>query len=543
MASDQEAGASLAVRPAVLLIAAMVCGYVLLAGLAIWQDREQALDAAEERAGQLVMSIAQHTARVIETATQILHRALAGGPDPAGLTELAGSSASIVAVWLRDDAGTVLAASAGGPPVGARLVIPGAESAPGDLHLGTPLDLNGEKVIPIRLRGEGGITAALALAPSYFPDFYRSLTAGRRSTMGLIHAEGALLAREPHDPARIGASASGSRMWTRFAAGEGQGLIRAVSPMDGEARIGAWQALGDMPAMVYVATAERDALAGWRRNAWRLGAVTALGVALTLALGALVIRRIRRETAMRQALADRSRELARAHGDLRQFAYVASHDLRQPVRQVASYVALLSKRYQGRLDDDAEQYIQFAREAAVRIHEQLADLLVYLGVARAAQKVVPVSLAGALARAREDLGEELSACRLEVYQPESLPVLAVEGPRLQRLLRELLHNAVTYRHPGRDCRIRVSAHRESHMWRIDIADNGVGIEPGQEEKIFRLFQRLDVRADGGQTGMGLALAARIVETAGGRIWVTSTPGAGSTFHFTLPDGTQPDPGD
>jgi PAS domain S-box-containing protein len=237
---------------------------------------------------------------------------------------------------------------------------------------------------------------------------------------------------------------------------------------------------------------------------------------------------------LRQAqaeLAQRAQELARSNADLEQFAYVASHDLQEPLRMVASYVQLLSRRYKGKLDADADEFIRYAVDGATRMQALINDLLAYSRVGTRGKELVPTPLEKSLERALSHLrlAVEESGAQVKV---EPLPWVKGDEPQLAQLLQNLVGNALKFR-GERPPLIRVSATREDDTVTVAVEDNGIGIEPQYYERIFAIFQRLHGKEEYPGTGIGLSICKKIVERHGGRIWVESTPGQGSTFRFTL----------
>jgi signal transduction histidine kinase len=231
-------------------------------------------------------------------------------------------------------------------------------------------------------------------------------------------------------------------------------------------------------------------------------------------------------------LARHAEDLSRSNAELEQFAYVASHDLQEPLRQVASFVELLGQRYRGRLDADADDFIRYAVEGAHRLQRLIEDLLAYSRVGSRGRELEPTDASAALERALDHL--ELAIAEAgAVVEHEPLPRVMADEGQLVQVFQNLLSNAVKFHREGVAPRVRVTSRRADWMWEISVADNGIGIEAGYFERIFLIFQRLHGREEFPGTGIGLALARRIVERHGGRLWVESEPGQGSTFHFTL----------
>lgn len=232
-----------------------------------------------------------------------------------------------------------------------------------------------------------------------------------------------------------------------------------------------------------------------------------------------------------EALAARAAELARSNAELERFAYAASHDLQEPLRSVTEFAELLARRYRGRLDADADEFIRFMVDGAGRMQQMIRDLLEYARVGGAFDPR-PVNLCGALASALENLQTSIDESGAVVTR-DPLPTIEADPARAAELLQNLVGNAIKFR--GADPpRIHVSAARQGGEWIVGVRDNGIGLDPRHAERIFVIFQRLHTRAEYEGSGMGLAICRRIVERLGGRIWVESAPGRGSTFYFAVP---------
>ncbi len=226
--------------------------------------------------------------------------------------------------------------------------------------------------------------------------------------------------------------------------------------------------------------------------------------------------------------------LARSNHDLEQFAYVASHDLREPLRMVSAYVGLLDRRYGPQLDADARQFITFAKDGAERLDRLILDLLEYSRLTRGDKPFATLDLAGPMQTALHNLRLAIGEAGATIDIGEPLPRVAGDPGLLARLFQNLIGNALKYRAADRPPHVTVAAVREGGQWRISVADNGIGIEPAYYERVFQLFQRLHGRGAYPGTGIGLAVCKRIVERHHGHIWVESQPDQGCTFHFTLP---------
>jgi light-regulated signal transduction histidine kinase (bacteriophytochrome) len=234
----------------------------------------------------------------------------------------------------------------------------------------------------------------------------------------------------------------------------------------------------------------------------------------------------------REGLNKYATDLARSNADLEQFAYVASHDLQEPLRMVASFTQLLAERYQGKLDADADEFIGYALDGARRMQVLVNDLLAYSRVDRRGKEFAAVDCEKVLETVLASLRNALQESDAQVSH-DPLPTVQGDETQVWQVLQNLVGNAVKF-HGSEPPRLHVSAQEVNGEWRFSVRDDGIGIDPGQAERIFLLFQRLHTRSEYPGTGIGLAIAKKIVERHGGRIWVESEPGKGSTFYFSLP---------
>jgi signal transduction histidine kinase len=228
---------------------------------------------------------------------------------------------------------------------------------------------------------------------------------------------------------------------------------------------------------------------------------------------------------------DRTRELREMNEELQQFAYVASHDLQEPLRTITSFSQLLAARYQGNLGEDADEFIGYIVTASRRMTDLINGLLQMVRLRRTNQTISPVSFQKLLEDAKAGLQAAIRENSVEI-EHGPLPTLVVDRVQFSQVLQNLLSNAIKYRREESP-RIRVQALKERNNWTISVSDNGRGFNQDFAERIFGLFQRLHGRDVEG-TGMGLSIARKIVERHGGRIWAESVEGVGSTFYFTLP---------
>lgn len=241
---------------------------------------------------------------------------------------------------------------------------------------------------------------------------------------------------------------------------------------------------------------------------------------------------VTQRVAAEQELQQRTDELVRSNAELEKFAYIASHDLQEPLRMVASYTQLLQRRYAGQLGADADEFIEFAVDGATRMQDLINELLAYSRVGSQGAPFAKTDLGEVLARVLKVLEAPLEEIGAQV-EAEAMPTVECDATQVGQVFQNLLSNAIKFRSGDRPLAIRVSAEQQGEEWLFSVADNGMGIESRYFERIFVIFQRLEDRSEYPGTGMGLAICKRIVERHGGRIWVESTPGEGSTFYFTL----------
>jgi signal transduction histidine kinase len=242
-----------------------------------------------------------------------------------------------------------------------------------------------------------------------------------------------------------------------------------------------------------------------------------------------IVEREQAEASLRTTAED----LKRSNSDLEQFAYVASHDLQEPLRAVAGFMGLLKKQYAAALDAPAREYIELAVEGAERMQTLIHDLLTYSRVGTKGGAFVPMRMQDALDAALSNLTLAIDESKASITG-DSLPGVQADLSQMTQLLQNLVGNAIKFS-GGRRPEVHISAeHRDGH-WLVSVRDNGIGIEPQYFERIFLIFQRLHSRSQYQGTGIGLAVCKRIVERHGGAIWVESTPDHGATFSFTIPD--------
>lgn len=252
-----------------------------------------------------------------------------------------------------------------------------------------------------------------------------------------------------------------------------------------------------------------------------------------------VVRRALREKQERslrhqveQDLALKVDELARSNADLEQFAYVASHDLQEPLRMVTAYTQLLAERYRGKLDESADKFIGYASEGAQRMQVLIQDLLAFSRVGRQETSSASVDCNDVLKEVLQSLAAAIEESGAVVTHAD-LPVVWADRTQVAQLLQNLIGNGIKFRGQEPPA-ISVQAEKADERWQFSVSDNGIGIAPEYAENIFIVFQRLHARSEYPGNGIGLAICKKIVERNGGKIWAESQPGSGTTFKFTLP---------
>jgi len=233
-----------------------------------------------------------------------------------------------------------------------------------------------------------------------------------------------------------------------------------------------------------------------------------------------------------EILKSKFEELARSNEELEQFAYISSHDLQEPLRMITSYLQLLQRRYQGELDDKADKYIYYAVDGASRMQNLINDLLEFSRVTTRAREPEPTDSEFILNQVLSNLEIFMKENEATVsYDP--LPKVMADYTQLVQVFQNLIANAIKF-HSEEAPKINISAEKNASEWIFSVQDNGIGIDPQYSDKIFEVFKRLHKKEEYAGTGIGLAICKKIVELHGGRIWVESELGKGSTFYFTLP---------
>jgi len=246
---------------------------------------------------------------------------------------------------------------------------------------------------------------------------------------------------------------------------------------------------------------------------------------------------LEREIAERKATADelrkKSEELARSNLELQQFAYIASHDLQEPLRAISGFTELLEKRYKGQMDARADRYIQFIVDGTNQMQQVIQDLLAYSRVQTKAHEFGLIEADKALDQALLNLHTAIRD-RKALIMRDPLPKVFADGIQITQIFQNLVGNALKFQKPDLTPEIGISVRLDGDVWRFSVTDNGIGLDPKYADRIFMIFQRLHAKGEYEGTGIGLAICKRIVERHGGTISVQSEPGIGSTFSFTIP---------
>ncbi|NFV79456.1 sensor histidine kinase [Magnetospirillum aberrantis] len=387
-----------------------------------------------------------------------------------------------------------------------------------------------------RIVGERGRTVGFVVAQvdlGYFKRLYQQMGAAEDLAFGAYGLDGGISVRQPFAADDVGRSFAGSALFEQLALSP-EGTFFGRSPYDALPRVLSYSRLMGRPLVVWASRSEQQAMeaARWRSLGLAAGALSLVGLGIALAVACW--RGLEREQRESSDLAGLNRELERSNADLEQFAYIASHDLKEPLRNIASYVQLLQRRYQGKLDPDADAFIGYTVDGVRRMQAIISELLAYSRIGTGQLTLVPVQagilVSSALAHLKGVIAEAQAA--VEVKGP--LPVVMADNVQLGSLFQNLIGNALKYRRDDVRSEVVIGCESRGEWWEFYVADNGIGIDAQYHRQIFDLFRRLHPRDRFPGTGIGLAICQRVVERHGGRIWVESVVGQGSTFRFTLP---------
>lgn len=385
---------------------------------------------------------------------------------------------------------------------------------------------------------DGSFAGVLVLSadPKYLSDFYGSIDMGAKGTILLIGRDGVVRAASDGSVGQeIAPSGLVESLFARSA-----GSQRMVGPLDDERRIASFRALGDQPLAVWVGRSQQEVLAPHEeteRTYFLAGAAVSLVLGVALLMVYRLVRRqdvITRDLLVKKAELLNSRERLRRYvADLERIAEVAAHDLQEPLRRVVAYAQLLSNHAQNALDAEGRDYVAHVVAGAHRMRKLVQDLEAFVAVDHLPTAERVVSAGTTMATAAERLSEDLTRSGASLLI-DALPDVAADERSLTEIFTQLVDNALRYRSPDRRPLIHVTARCEDGQAVFSVRDNGMGIEDRQMPRIFEIFHRLQGIDGRPGTGMGLAIVRRMVERQGGRIWVESQSGIGSTFCFTIP---------
>jgi len=406
-------------------------------------------------------------------------------------------------------------------------------------------------VRPLLKNGRFAGVIVLTMNPEHFTRYYYDLQLGPHTASMLLTTDLHVIAREPAaNLSDFGHNIPGLQVWHGHDLEmEPSGSLRQSSVIDAITRTFYYTKIANFPLVVSIGVADVDIASrseGTRVNLILL--VTAFTVTVVIISSLLIAfiqanAKLQRAHAESERAADQVRQanirlqganqlLEQSNADLEQFAYVSSHDLQTPLRNITSFTQLLARRYGELLDKDGQDYIAFIVDSSHQMSLLIRDLLEYSRLSSQALPLTQVSAKQAVDKVLLVLSPLIKQCNATVTVGE-LPTIRAEEGQLIRLFQNLLENAIKYRSTDRPTAIRIWAElADSRMWKLFVADNGIGIEPEYFEKIFVIFQRLHPAKRYEGTGIGLAICKRIVNRMGGEIGVTSTPGQGATFFFT-----------
>lgn len=533
-----------------VLVVAMLWGAI---AWDLWRERIRALAAAEADTANLARVFEEHIQRTVDGLDQtLLHLKAEFERDPRGfrLNEAIANNIILkrvsVQIAVIDADGLIQDSNVPGFP---RISLADREhfrvhrEATADrLFISQPVvgRISGRWSVQLtrRLDGSGGSFAGVlvvSLNPHYLAELYGSVDIGSRGGVMLVGSDGVVRAHS--DTQALGRKLNPPGMVDELFAGRA-GSHRVKGPFDHQWRIASFRALDNLPLAVWVGRSEAEVLTAHRQvEAIALlvgGGVTAVLGAALIALYVLVRRQqaIAHDLAVKKAELVAGRErLKRYVADLERVAEVAAHDLQEPLRRVVAYAQLLSRHTP--LDEVGRDYLGHVVAGAQRIRKLVQDLEAFVAVDHLPPAEGAVPAGAALSSAAERLADEIRAADVTLVS-EPLPTIAADERSLTEIFTQLLDNAIRYRASGRKPRVEVSARREGGLAVFAMRDNGIGIEPRDRLRLFEVFHRLHgVDAHSG-TGIGLAIVRRMVERLGGRLWVESEPGQGSTFSFSLP---------
>lgn len=544
-----------------VLLGAMVAFYLLVVAgtgaLMAWTDREETRQQAEAATATIVRLLEEHAIRTLDGAElALLRTADRAATQPAtrqaliegrrALAEMVQAMPHLANLYLLDPEGRVVLDAQGFTPAGYAfsdrdwVISLRKEDGPATVFAPIVFD-DGSRghafTVARRMTDHAGRLVGFAAAMvdlDYFRGFYQHLDIGPNPAFGIYRLDGAPLVRFPLRKEDIQRGMPAAQLFTEHVSQSRQGTFRSASPQDGSRRVISYRAMDDRPLVVWVSVGEDEAIAGWRRRALRTALLLAASFVVMAGLTWLLSGEFRTQRRAASELKAANLELERSNADLEQFAYIASHDLKEPLRNIASYVQLLQRRYQGRLDPDADAFIGYTVDGVRRMQSIINELLAYSRIGTSALGLQPVQSGAAVSAALGQLKSVIAEAQAVVDVQGPLPMVTADPGQLTSLFQNLIGNSLKYRRDDVRPEVAVGCVQQDKLWAFYIRDNGIGIDRGYHDQIFDLFKRLHPRDRYTGTGIGLAVCKRVVERHGGRIWVESEPGRGSTFWFTLP---------
>ena len=418
------------------------------------------------------------------------------------------------------------------------------------LHIGQPTigAVKGQVVVPLRYAAEnasGGIRfiVSASLRADYLRNFWKEAPITENSAIGLMRDNGFLISRYPV-PAKLdieaiyGKPRTGALIqYLRDNNYPLAGYIQGQSSLDGPDFLNVFQRLQNYPVTMFIAMPMANVRMAWWEQVYVVYILTLIFVVFGCMAFYYHIKQINKSVvkldSARMSLLYYSDKLTKLNVELEQFAYVASHDLRQPLRMVTSYLDLISKKLGPQLDDDLGKYLGFAVDGAKRMDRLIIDLLEYSRTGRSLE-TQPVPLGDAVADAVANLTVVTRGADADIAVADNLPTIRGNPTEITRLFQNLIGNAVKYRSAERPPRVEIGWRGQEPDYLVWVKDNGMGIAPENRDRAFQIFQRLVARDAYEGSGIGLAICKKIVEHCGGKIWIESDVGMGSTFFMTFP---------
>lgn len=551
-------------RPKVVLLI-MALTYAAVSGIGeawiVWTDYQETVIGAVRQTQTQAHLLQEHVGRTLGMAEAILARvplsAMTSSPflqtkaQREALTAIVAANPELDTLLLLDPSGSLIWASSERIPatLGERDWVRTLRTRP---DFGTALGqmtFDGQDHAPVFTVGRavldasGGLVAmaALTIRVDHFLRSYEDGDFNRNHVLQLgVHGlNGNLLVHQPMPRTEKERDSDGIPVYITQLGDQTAGTIRGQTALDGQERLVSYRVLESRKLLVWVAHEESEALEIWLRRSIRVLAQGLIGLVVMAGLSALLLRELRRERKAARQLLAVNRDLQRSNTDLEQFAYIASHDLKEPLRSIASYVQLLQRRYQGRLDEDADAFIGFTVDGVTRMQAVINELLAYSRVGTGELTMVPVQSGVLVSSALAHLKSAIAEAQAVIEVQGTLPVVVADAALLASLFQNLISNAIKYRRPEMRPQVVIGCQDRGEEWAFYVRDNGIGIDPAYHQQIFELFKRLHTRDRYSGTGIGLTLCLRVVDRHGGRIWVDSLPGEGATFWFTLPKRPSP----